>query len=146
MLIRLAGVYFAFLMLVTFFGLLASIPALFTLPKINLDNNKNANVSTMPQNQPIQIQPISPYGANSNSQNPNNSTNPNEESVLAKFKGENVKNFAWFLVMTAIYGVITWYLLRDGRILYEILNREEPHGIREKEAEVTTLNLSDKQS
>lgn len=147
LLIRLVGVYLAFLTLVTLFGLFGSIPALFTLPKLDVNNNKNANVSTMPQNPPIQVQPVQPiYGANSNSQNSNTQTNPNEDSITAKFKGENVKNFAWFLVMTLIYGAITWYLLRDGRILYDVLNREEPQGIKEKEAEVTTLNLSDKQS
>jgi hypothetical protein len=143
LIIRLFGVYLAYLTLVSLLGLLGSIPALFTLPKLDTDN-KNANIS-MPQNPPVRVQPIPPnYGANDN---PETAEKPTGDSITAKFKGENVKNFAWFLVMTALYGVITWYLLRDGRILFEVLNREEPHGgIKKKEAEVTSLNLSDKQS
>jgi len=144
LIIRLAGVYFAFLTLVTFFGLVGSIPALFTLPKIDA-GPKNANVS-MPLNAPIRVQPISPNG-NYNAPESADQKTKADESITDKFKGENVKNFAWFLILTAIYGAATWYLLRDGRILYAVLNREEPHGLtKEKEAEVTTLNLSDKQN
>jgi hypothetical protein len=28
--------------------------------------------------------------------------------VTAKFKGENVTNFLWFLIMTALYGAAAW--------------------------------------
>ena len=145
LIIRLAGVYFAYLTLVTFLGLLGSIPALFTLPKIDA-NPKNANVSTMPQNPTTRVQPVSP---NINANVPDGTENggKTDESITDKFKGENVKTFAWFLIFTAIYGAAAWYLLRDGRILYAVLNREEPHGlIKGKEAEVTQLNLSDKQN
>jgi len=146
LIIRLVGVYFAYLTLVTFLGLVGSIPALFTLPKIDATSPKSANVSTMPQNPTLRVQPVSP---NINSNVPDGMENKEkaEEGITDKFKGENVKTFAWFLVLTAIYGAAAWYLLRDGRILYAALNREEPHGLeKEKAAEVTTLNLSDKQS
>lgn len=146
LIIRLVGVYFAYLTLVTFLGLLGSIPALFTLPKIDATNPKNANVSTMPQNPTFRVQPVSP-NINGNSADATENGGKADEGITDKFKGENVKNFAWFLVLTAIYGAAGWYLLRDGRALYAVLNREEPHGIiKEKEAEVTQLNLSDKQS
>jgi septal ring-binding cell division protein DamX len=145
LIIRLAGVYFAYLAIFTLLGLLGSIPALFTLPKIDATNPRNANVAAN-SNPTFRVQPISPdgnYNANGNAEN-NGKT---DESVTAKFKGENVTNFLWFLIMTALYGAAAWYFLRDGRILYGILNREEPHGLaKEKEAEVTQLNLSDKQN
>ena len=142
LIIRLAGVYFAFLTLVTFLGLLGSIPALFTLPKIDA-GSKNTNINA-PQNPTLRVQPITP---NINGGAPDGAENKPGESVTDKFKGDNVTNFLWFLMMTAVYGAAAWYLLRDGRILYAVLNREEPHGIvKEKEAEVTTLNLSDKQT
>ena len=152
LIIRLAGVYVAYLALLSFFGLVGSIPALFTLPKIDA-NPKNANVSTMPQNpafpaNPTQrVQPVTPNINGGASENTENGVKT-EEGITDKFKGENVKNFAWFLVLTAIYGALAWYLLRDGRILYGVLNREEPHNLtnKEKEAEVTQLNLSDKQN
>ena len=148
LIIRLVGVYFAYLALVTFFGLIGSVPALFTLPKIDA-NPKNANVSTMPQNgsnPTFRVQPVSP-NINANSPESTENGGKTDESITDKFKGENVKTFAWFLVLTFIYGAAAWYLLRDGRVLYDVLNREAPDGlIKEKEAEVTQLNLSDKQN
>lgn len=144
LLIRLAGVYFAYLALIAFFGLVGSIPALFTLPKIDADN-KNANVAVN-TNPTLRVQPISP-NINYNAPEAVENSGKPEDSITAKFRGENVKDFLWFLVLTAIYGAAAWYLLKDGRILYGVLNREEPHGlVREKEAEVTSLNLSDKQN
>lgn len=144
LIIRLIGVYFAYLTLVSFLSLVGAVPALFTLPKIDA-NTKNANVASS-SNPTIRVQPISPngnYNAPENAENKEKS----DESIADKFKGENVKIFAWFLVLTAFYGVAAWYLLRDGRILFDLLNREEPHGlIKEKESEVTSLNLSDKQN
>jgi hypothetical protein len=146
LLIRLVGAYFAYLTLLAVLGLLGSIPALFTLPKIDATSPKNANVSTISQNPPIRVQPISP-GINSNTSDGMENGGKIDEGITDKFKGENVKTFVWFLILTAIYGAAAWYLLKDGRILYGILNREEPHGlIKEKEAEVTQLNLSDKQN
>ena len=146
LIIRLAGVYLAYLALVAFLGLVGSIPALFTLPKIDATGPKNANVAVN-TNPTFRVQPISP-GPNFNA-SPEIAENTGEkpESITDKFKGENVTNFLWFLVLTAIYGAAGWYLLRDGRVVYAVLNREEPHGLtREKEAEVTQLNLSDKQN
>jgi hypothetical protein len=148
LIIRVAGVYFAYLALVAFLGLVGSIPALFTLPKIDA-NTKNANVAVN-QNPTFRVQPISPnpnYNVSETVDNSDKNSDKKDESITDKFKGENVKTFAWFLILTAIYGAAAWYLLRDGRILYAVLNREEPHGlIKEKTEEVTQLNLSDKQN
>ncbi len=145
LIIRLVGVYFAYLTLVTFLGLVGSIPALFTLPKIDA-NPKNANVSTMPQNPTTRVQPISPNG-NYNAPETSENKEKSDASITDKFKGENVKTFAWFLILTVIYGAAAWYLLRDGRFLYATLNLEKPdESTKEKEAEVTTLNLSDEQN
>lgn len=134
----------SYLTLLSFLSLLGSVPALFTLPKLDV-NNKNANVPTN-SNPPIRVSPVSPDGNFKTNENHVNDKS-DEDSITAKFTGENVKNFAWFLFLTAVYGIASWYLLRDGRILFEVLNREEPHGLeREKEPEVTTLNLTDKQN
>jgi hypothetical protein len=147
LIIRLAGVYCAYLTLIAFLGLVGSIPALFTLPKIDVDKkNGNAN-SAVNANPTYRVQPISPNVNYNSPETADGNTAKPEDSITAKFKGENVTNFLWFLILTAFYGAAAWYLLKDGRILYGILNREEPHGLKkEKEAEVTSLNLSDKQS
>ena len=145
LIIRLVGVYFAYLTLVSFLGLVSSIPALFTLPKIDV-STKNANVAAN-SNPSIRVQPISPNGNLNVPESADSKEKSNGESITDKFKGENVKNFVWFLLLTGFYGVAAWYLLRDGRILYDVLNREKPHeSAKEKESEVTSLNLSDKQN
>jgi hypothetical protein len=145
LIIRIVGVYFAYLTLVSFLGLVGAIPALFTLPKIDV-GTKNANVSVNQPNMPTRVQPISPNG-NLNAPENAESKEKSDESITDKFKGENVKNFLWFLILTGFYGAAAWYLLRDGRVLYDILNREKPHAAsKEKEPEVTSLNLSDKQN
>ena len=148
LIIRLAGVYFAYLTLIAFLGLVGSIPALFTLPKIDVDKkNANANVAVN-RNPTYSVQPVSPNVNYNSAETGDANAAKSGDSITAKFRGENVTNFLWFLILTGFYGAAAWYLLRDGRILYGILNREEPHGLKtkEKEAEVTTLNLSDKQS
>jgi hypothetical protein len=144
LIIRLVGVYFAYLTLVSFLGFIGAIPALFTLPKIDA-NTKNANVASS-QNPSIRVQPIPPNG-NYNAPESTENKEKSEESITDKFKGENVKIFVWFLILTGFYGAAAWYLLRDGRVLYDVLNREKPHAsTKEKESEVTSLNLSDKQN
>lgn len=146
LLIRLAGVYFAYLTLLTFLGLVGSIPALFTLPKIDV-NSKNANVAVN-SNPAFKVQPISPNGNYGAPETVETSKEKTDENITDKFKGDNVKNFVWFLFFTAIYGAAAWYLLKDGKILYDVLNREAPDkSLKQgKEAEVTSLNLSDKQN
>ena len=145
LIIRLVGVYFAYLTLVSFLGLVSSIPALFTLPKIDV-STKNANVAAN-SNPSIRVQPISPNGNLNVPESADSKEKSNGESITDKFKGENVKNFVWFVLLTGFYGAAAWYLLRDGRILYDVLNREKPHeSAKEKESEVTSLNLSDKQN
>ncbi|MBK7704327.1 MAG: hypothetical protein IPN69_03345 [Acidobacteria bacterium] len=140
LIIRLFGVYLAYLALVSFFGLVGSIPALFTLPKLDAPN-KNANVSSPT---PIRSAQINPTGGFETYEDPTQpkTDKKDDDSITAKFKGENVTNFLWFLIVTAIYVVAAWYLLRDGRILFSVLNRERPDGPeKEREPEVTTLNL-----
>ena len=144
LIIRLIGVYFAYLTLVSLLGLIGAVPALFTLPKIDT-NNKNANVST-PMNPTVRVQPVPPGGSLDTADQSAGGDFTKNDSITEKFRGENVKDFAWFLALTILYGAGAWYLLKDGRILFEALSREEPDGLRtEKTAEVTALNLSDKE-
>lgn len=144
LIIRLFGVYCAYLTLVTLFGLLGSIPALFTLPKLDT-NNRNANIS-QPMS-PTRVQPISPTGNYDVDDAGGKTDKKDGESVTDKFKAENFTTFLSFLLLTGIYGALTWYLIGRGKFLFEILDREATAGEeKEKEPEVTTLNLSDKQS
>src|SRR4051812_22878622 len=102
LIIRLAGVYFAYLTLVSFLGLVGSVPALFTLPKIDV-GTKNANVSVNQPNIPTRVQPIGPNGNLSAPETADNKEKK-DESITGNFLGENVKTFVWFLILTGFYG------------------------------------------
>ena len=146
LIIRLIGLYFAYLAIVSLFALIGAIPALFTLPKIDADGRPNANASSTPS-PVIRVQPIPPDGSLDAADPTAATEKANGETLTEKFTAESVKTAAWFFLSTLLYGAVAWYLLRDGRVLFEVLGREDPHGlIKEREAEVTTLNLSDKQS
>lgn len=146
LIIRLAGVCCAFMAIMTFFSLVGSIPGLFSLPKIDV-GTKNSNVSNAPQPVMPVVRP-QPGFPNANSMPDTDDAKAKDgDSITAKFTTEGVKTFGWNLLMAIIYFAITWYLLRDGRLIFALLNREEPIGLstRQKEAEVTSLNLTDQQ-
>jgi hypothetical protein len=140
LIIRLIGVYVLYLGVLSFFSLAGSVPGLYTLPKLEAPN-KNANVTNPNVIRPV---PIPQTGANDQSGAEPTPTagKSDEDSITAKFKGKNFTNFLYYLIVTAIYGVLAWYLIRDGRILFAVLNRERQSGPEnEREPEVTTLNL-----
>src|SRR5687768_4621590 len=102
LIIRLIGIYFAYLALVTLFGLVGAVPALFTLPKIDADK-KNANVSATPYNPTIRVQPISPDGSLSGTPDAAGTEEKSkEDGISEKFRGENVKTAVWFLALTLL--------------------------------------------
>ncbi|HEX8734727.1 MAG TPA: hypothetical protein VF721_05340 [Pyrinomonadaceae bacterium] len=52
-------------------------------------------------------------------------------SIAGRYLGEDDKyNFskiiAWTIGVMFFYGWIGWYLIKDGRLLFALLNREEP--------------------
>jgi hypothetical protein len=142
LLIRLAGVYFAYLTFFSFVSLAGTVPGLFSLPKID-SGAKTANSAVQPS-PAVRVQQF-PVNGTFDTPEPADAGKSADESAMDKFKGENFTSFLWFFFITAIYAAAAWYLISDGRVLFEVLNREEPQGLRRKDAEVTALNLSDRQ-
>ena len=131
--IRLIGLYFAYLTIVSLFSVIGFAPALIFVPPA-LDTPSNANTTV--QNTRVQTLP---YNVNPIGEPP---PKPNTETAASdKDRSEIVKIFLWYIFLTVIYGVVGWYLLRDGRLFYALLMREEVIKKREAEPEVTTLNL-----
>jgi hypothetical protein len=133
LIIRLIGLYFAYLSIVSLFSVIGAAPALVFMPPA-LDEASNANtavtntrVQTLPYN-------VNPMGG------PPPQTNT-ETAAGDKDRSEIVKTFLWYIFVTAIYGAVGWYLLRDGRLFYALLMREDLIKKREADPEVTTLNL-----
>lgn len=146
LLIRLAGVFFAYLTIVTLFTVVTSgWSTIFAPPKIDAPTaNGSRSTTTMPG-----IQPVTPYdpnfGANPNA-NPNQIATPTPaiaepEKPEDKAKREAVMKVIGGIVLVLIYGGLSFYFLRDGRILYMLLMREDDEKKKPSEPEVTTLNL-----
>jgi hypothetical protein len=133
LIIRLIGLYFAYLSIVTLFTVIGSAPALIFMPPA-LGEASNANTAvanTRVQTLPYNVNPIG---------EPMPKTNT-ETAASDKDRSEIIKIFLWYIFLTAIYGAVGWYLLRDGRLFYSLLMREDLIKKREAEPEVTTLNL-----
>jgi predicted membrane protein len=71
-------------------------------------------------------------------------------SVAGRYLGADDKfNFfkviAWAIAMTFLYGWIGWYLINDGRLLFALLNREEPPPVL-KDFKKEPIDFSDTQN
>lgn len=136
LLIRAAGVYLAYLAVITFFTAISSGWSLiFSPPKLDAPNANASRPNTIPG-----ITQPEPYDPNLNpAATPATATEP--EKPEDKARREGVMNLVWQIFLTLLYGGIGFYFLRDGRILYALLMREDSAKPKEKEPEVTTLNL-----
>lgn len=130
--IRLAGVYCAFLAVVTFFSMIGSgWGVIFAPPKLDVPN-ANANRAV-----PFPAGQTAPFDANTNSAAPADDNLTPEDAA----RRQAVIDWLWLVLLTFIYGGTAFYLLRDGRLFYALLMREDPLKTKEPEPEVTTLNL-----
>lgn len=142
LLIRLAGVFFAYLAIATFFTVVTSgWSTIFAPPKLDVQTANSNRASTMPG-----IQPVTPYDPSMNPANPNQITQPTPVSAEPekpedKARREAVMKVLGSLLLALIYGGLGFYFLRDGRILYILLMREDSDKPKNSEPEVTTLNL-----
>jgi hypothetical protein len=145
---KLIGVLFAYWTVVAVFILISSVYAYIQLPAPPRFGKT--------ENQAVNVQPISPGIPVNPTLGNTASAAPVIETPAEKAKNDALKELLWNLFLTVIYGFLGWYLIRDGRILFAILNREAPFDEsgkpvetdsfplgKKKESVVTTLNLSD---
>jgi hypothetical protein len=141
---KLFGVFFAYWTVVAVFVLIGSVYAYIQLPsppRFGKSESAVTNVQPGPFNPTISTPPAATAAAE----------NPAEAA-----KNAALKQLLWDLLLVVIYGLIAWYLIRDGRFLFALLNREAPYDesgkpieqdsfplAKKKENVVTTLNLSD---
>lgn len=130
---RLTGTYFAYLTIVSLFTVIGAVPALIFMPP-ELESAPNANTTVA--NTRVQALPF-----NANPMGESSPPTKTETAQTDKESSETVKLFLWYIFLTAIYGAVGWYLLRDGRLFYLLLMREDSIRKKETEPEVTTLNL-----
>ncbi len=135
LIIRLAGVYFAYLTVITFFTMISSGWGLvFAPPKLDVPTANSNRSVTMPGIQPA------PYDPNGNPaiETPNSNEPLKPED---KAKREATMSLVGMVILTLIYGAVGFYFLYDGRLLFAVLMREEYEKLKKTESEVTSLNL-----
>lgn len=136
LLIRLAGVYLAYLAVITFFTMIDSGWGLiFAPPKLDIQNASTNRSVTIPG-----IQQPAPFDPSINPavETPNINVTLKTED---KAKREATMKLLWQLLLTLIYGGLGFYFLRDGRLLLAILMREDSDNPKKSEPQVTSLNL-----
>lgn len=158
---RLIGVYFAYWAIVSILSLVGAIYAYTSLPSPNNPTAKQSQQTI--QVNGISIPTTAPRG---NQANPNT---PSVETPADKAKSDALKEVLWQFFLTVVYGGIGFYLIRNGKMLFATLIREdltnEPEEITystsaeskeqvvtstdfapnsaSKKEEVTSLNLSE---
>lgn len=152
LIVRLIGVYFAYWAIVAFLSLIGAIYAYVSLPSGTSTTKANTG--------------------NTRVQMPTPTINPAIQTVKTpaeeeaeKLKSGVGKDILWQLFLTAIYGASGWYLIKNGKHLFAVLNREEltdetdetasfplpkskenavaTPDISSRKEEVTSLNLSE---
>jgi len=136
LIVRLFGIGFVYLAIVSVFGLIGSISTFTSLPAVpTASSNSNTEMSvtpiTAPDNFPVRQPNI-----------PNRTGEKSVPDAASKKAGDDaVKNLLWYLFLIALYGAAGFYLLRDGRILFAALNREDK--IISDTKEINSLGLFD---
>ncbi len=138
---RLIGVYFAYWAIVSILSLVGAIYAYSSLPSAPKTPNK----------QTIEVNGIS-IPTTAPRANQANSNTLGVENSADKAKSDAMKEVLWQLFLTIIYGGISFYLIRNGKMLFSTLAREELTDETEeiaystsadsKEKVVTSLDLS----
>ena len=141
LIVRLIGVYFGYWAIVSLLSLVGAIYAYTALPSApKTPNKQNIEVNG------ISIPTTAPRA------NQTTPTTPGAETPADKAKSDALKEVLWQFFLLVIYGGIGFYLIRNGRILFTTLHREEltdetdeitsSASAKPKEKVVTTLDLS----
>ena len=137
LIVKIIGVYFIYLAFVSAFSLIGSVSTLYSVTSRVSETKSETNSA------------ITPVGIPENfpARQPNLAGKSPEKSELdpvsKKLADEAIKNLLWYIFLTALYGAVGFYLIRDGRVLFAILNRESQNALKEKEKEINSLGLFD---
>lgn len=142
LIVKLIGTYFLYSAVVAFFALLGSISNLYSLSAADgaTVNKTDANVSSIspvaaPEGIPMMTTPTP-------ARQPGRAAEKPVDPATRRARDEAVEDLLWYIFLTAVYGALAFYLIRDGRVLFWMLNREGKR-IVEKEAEISSLGILD---
>ena len=136
LIVRLVGVYISYCAVVTAFTLAASIWMLFSVPA----KPGPPGMVGSADNESTRVEPTGIPGITRPEPTPRTAARPDPAAEEAK--REVFKLILWNLFLTAVQGAIGVYLLIYGRILFNILLRENQAAEKEKDPESILLNLT----
>ena len=127
--VRLIGVYLTYLAIVSVFSVISAgsslISASSAAPVTKPDSE---NVRTLPT--PFPMKPEADTVAQ-----------VKPDASAEKLKSDAFKNLLFYIFLTAVYGALGIYLMKNGRILFDILANEVSSTRKEADPTVTTLDL-----
>ena len=139
LIVRLFGIGFVYLAIVSAFGLIGSISTFTSLPAApSASTNSNTEMSVTPIAAPDNFPVRQPNLPNRTGEK------PAPDAASKKAGDDAVKNLLWYLFLIALYGAAGFYLLRDGRILFAALNREDK--IISDTKEINSLGIFDEET
>ncbi len=138
LIVRLIGLYFAYMAVVSVFNVVGAGSAMYSASGTTTVAKQETESAKAPVGMltPIPIPGMTPVRTESEAQ-PVNRLDPATE----KQKSEAFRNLLFYLMLTAIYGAVGVYALKNGRILFDILNNEKSVSRKESDPAVTTLDL-----
>ncbi len=119
LIVKLIGVYFFYLTFVSLFSLVSSVSALYSATPEQISSTKTDII--------IAVSPV-PAPDGFSSKQPNYANKNAEKSgldpAIKKMKDEAIKTILWYIFLMGLYVGIAFYLIKDGQILFTVLNRE----------------------
>ena len=135
LIVKLIGVYFIYLAFVSAFSLVSSVSNLYSvssqISETRIDADPVTNVMVVPENFPSRQPTYTSKTAEKSAPN----------SVSKKLADELFKILLWYVLLTGLYSAVGFYLIRDGQILFALLNREAKS--KSKPEEINSLGLFD---
>jgi hypothetical protein len=135
LIVKLIGVYFIYLSVVSAFSLISSVSTLYSVSSQISTTKPDANSTASPVITPDSLPGRPPV--------PSNKTNekPVVDASQKKLADEAIKNVLFYVFLTILYGATGFYLIKDGRILFILLNQEER--IVTETKEINSLGIFD---
>ena len=135
LIVKLIGVYFIYLAAVSAFSLISSVSTLYSV---------SSQISTTKSDTNSTVSPVTaPEGFPARTPIPSNKTTekPVADATQKKLADEAIKTVLFYIFLTVLYGAFGFYLIKDGRILFAVLNREER--IVTETKEINSLGIFD---
>jgi len=137
LIVKLIGIYFAYLAIVSVFSSISAVSAFSAISSQIATAKPDANSAVSPIGAPESFPGRTPIPANRANEK------PIADAAQTRLADEALKNVFFYIFLTALYGALGFYLIKDGRILFVLLNREEK--IVTETKEINSLGIFDEQ-